>query len=512
MSKLSSKELFSLIKTLSKSEKRYFKVTALNRAKKEDINYITLFDVLDKLKEYDDKVIRAKTKSIKPHLLPKYKYFLHELIFKSLRAYHSNSSIDAKLKDLLQNIELCFERRLYKQCEKIIGKAKQLAVKYEKHITLFELSGWEIQLIRVQSFQGKSEGVIKEFYEEAFSMINKCINEKEYEQLSIKMFMQINKIGFTRSNADLKVYKDILRHPLLDTSPKILSFQALYNYYTIYGGCFFIQNDFTNACFYTQKLVELLENNPHQLKEKLQVYVTVLNNLTVCQSNLKKYKEMTLTLKKLKEIPERFSAASKNINSLIFYHSNNEELNMYLNTGEFDKGIKLITSIEHDLTGMKLSKVQQSFLHYNISCVYFGVGNYRETRSYLNKIINDTAVDVRGDIYCMARIVLLIVHYELGNEELLEYMEKSAHHYLDKKNRLYKVETAILDFIKRKLPKIVTGNERIAAFKELKTDLEEITKAPFEKKALEYFDFISWLESKIYNRPFAEIVKKKASR
>ena len=69
-----------------------------------------------------------------------------------------------------------------------------------------------------------------------------------------------------------------------------------------------------------------------------------------------------------------------------------------------------------------------------------------------------------------------------------------------------------MNFIRKKIPKIITDKERIVVFKELKIELEEITKDPFEKKALEYFDFISWLESKIENKSFAEIVKEKAGK
>ena len=44
----------------------------------------------------------------------------------------------------------------------------------------------------------------------------------------------------------------------------------------------------------------------------------------------------------------------------------------------------------------------------------------------------------------------------------------------------------------------------------VKEELVEITKDDFERKALEYFDFISWLESKIEGRVFAEVVREKA--
>lgn len=39
--------------------------------------------------------------------------------------------------------------------------------------------------------------------------------------------------------------------------------------------------------------------------------------------------------------------------------------------------------------------------------------------------------------------------------------------------------------------------------------MEKLLKIPYESKALEYFDFVSWLESKIENRPFAEVVREK---
>ncbi len=40
--------------------------------------------------------------------------------------------------------------------------------------------------------------------------------------------------------------------------------------------------------------------------------------------------------------------------------------------------------------------------------------------------------------------------------------------------------------------------------------MEELAKEPFEAKFLDDFDFISWLESKIENRPFANIIREKA--
>ena len=78
----------------------------------------------------------------------------------------------------------------------------------------------------------------------------------------------------------------------------------------------------------------------------------------------------------------------------------------------------------------------------------------------------------------------------------MEYRSISNHRFLDKRERLYKVETALLNFFQKTLPKIIGQKELVLAFKDLKKELEEIFKDPFERKALDYFDFISWLDSK----------------
>ncbi len=49
--------------------------------------------------------------------------------------------------------------------------------------------------------------------------------------------------------------------------------------------------------------------------------------------------------------------------------------------------------------------------------------------------------------------------------------------------------------------------ETIKYFAEMKTELEKLVKDPFERKALDYFEFIDWADSKIQNEPFIEIIK-----
>ena len=114
---MKSDPLFSLIKSLSKSEKRYFKLFAGFQGKGH--NYMALFNSIDQMEAYDEKFIRKKF-SGDPLLrqLHVTKNYLSKLILKSLKGYHMNESLNAKLKSLLLDVEILFRRDLLDQCYK----------------------------------------------------------------------------------------------------------------------------------------------------------------------------------------------------------------------------------------------------------------------------------------------------------------------------------------------------------------------------------------------------------
>ena len=52
--------LLQLIHTLEKSEKRHFKLYIKRSSGKEDLKIIRLFDALDKMQDYDEKLLLKK--------------------------------------------------------------------------------------------------------------------------------------------------------------------------------------------------------------------------------------------------------------------------------------------------------------------------------------------------------------------------------------------------------------------------------------------------------------------
>lgn len=78
-------DLFHLIKSLNKSEKRNFKLFMKRVSGSENFIIMQLFDAIDKLKIYDEQIILKKNNSIKKSQLPNLKAHLSKQLLMSLR-------------------------------------------------------------------------------------------------------------------------------------------------------------------------------------------------------------------------------------------------------------------------------------------------------------------------------------------------------------------------------------------------------------------------------------------
>ena len=87
----SKDELFQLIKSLEKAEKRNFKLFVKRNSAQEDLKIIVLFDALDKMDQYDEELLLKKHKTIRKQQLSNLKAHLYKQILASLRILSSSS-------------------------------------------------------------------------------------------------------------------------------------------------------------------------------------------------------------------------------------------------------------------------------------------------------------------------------------------------------------------------------------------------------------------------------------
>src|SRR6187551_3235470 len=103
MSNRFSDILFQLVHSLEKSEKRHFKLYIKRSSSKEDLKIIRLFDALDKMPDYDEKLLLKKLPGISKSQLYNLKAHLYRQLLASLRLLKTNENTDLKLSEHLDN-------------------------------------------------------------------------------------------------------------------------------------------------------------------------------------------------------------------------------------------------------------------------------------------------------------------------------------------------------------------------------------------------------------------------
>ena len=163
--------------------------------------------------------------------------------------------------------------------------------------------------------------------------------------------------------------------------------------------------------------------------------------------------------------------------------------------------------------GEKITKEDEVMFGHLFANVLFGAGKYRESLRQINTVLNDNESNLRQDIYSFAKLFNLVIHYELENYDLLDYLVKSTERYYLKKKKTVEVGYAFeLTFIKcfKQLIKTSKQVEKShGVLKEMEHELNELMRDRNERVALEYFDYITWIQAKLANKSYGELKRAK---
>ncbi|HSZ25205.1 MAG TPA: hypothetical protein VK766_05785 [Cytophagaceae bacterium] len=510
MPRIKSKNLYELIKSMNKNEKRYFKVTTSFSEEADDKKGLLLFDEINKQDDFDENKILKKNPSLKASQLSNLKAYLHERILQSLRQFHLPKIMDIQIREQIDYAQLLFERRLYDQGKNCLRKAKKMAQLYNNLELQLEIIKLEKGVLTQTTEDGLSrvDDIIKEVRN-----INSQINNLNlFSNLFIKLNSFYTRIGYIRDEVDYVNAKEYFYSSLPEFEEENLSLIEKIYLYRLYVGYYFFVQDFENGYLYSKKLEELFETSATLIETNTEDYIKALNNLLISQYKLFRYHEFEETNKKLQNVSSQKNLQmneSMRIRLLKYYYTN--KVNHFFMTGNFDKGIEFImhnNGEEINFLMSKLDRHSSMIFSYKVACLYFGAGNFSQSIRWLNKIINAPDIDFRQDLHCFARILNLVCHYELGNFDVIKYYIISTYRFLWKKEDLHFFQKYILGFLKN-LNTNLNNKDLIDRFQKLKTQLMPLVNSDFEKRAFIYFDIISWLESKIERRTVQEIIKDK---
>lgn len=502
-------DLFVLIKSLTKSEKRYFRLSILKKSSEQDQqNYLKLFDTIERQLEYDEAEIISKFENQKfiKHISSE-KNYLYHYILKTLHRYHSKSNNEVLMNDSLHYAEILFQKGLFSQSRKIINKSKKIALENDMILQTITISKFNISFSLQNSKKAKTlEKELLEAISDTRVAINKLQNQCEYYELYIKFLSLIRIEGeIIRTKKDIKKFSPVMNHILIMDETKALSQEAKKIFFFINQTYSFIKGEFNVAYTHYKNFLGNNFINETSLIEDNEKIRLLSNFCEVC-IKLNKIDEALLILKEIREFPIK-STLNKGKQ---FYRYYDNLLVIYNKSAHFEKVIPLIKEIEVGLNLYKdiIHKSKLISIYYQIAYSYFGIGDYKQSIKWLNLILNDSSSNLRKDIICFTRILFLIVNYENNNLLFIEYLIKSNEYYFSSRKKLYEFEKSILSFFK-KIYTVRDEKKTISLFTGLLSDLQKKSKNTIEINIYDYLDIESWIESKIQKKKFIEIIKNK---
>ena len=500
--------LFQLVHSLEKAEKRNFKLYVKRNSAKEDLKVIQLFDALDKQTEYDEKVLLKKLPDTEKPQLANLKTHLYKQLMASLRVLKSTESVELQMNEQLDYARILYNKGLFFQSLKMLEKARELALANQKFNFLSQVTSLE-KKIETLHITSSMPAKVLQLNQEALEVSTHIYNVSRLSNLALQLYTWYIKNGHARGAADEAGVTSFFKELLPVNADQLTGFYERLYLYQSYVWYAFIRQDFLMYYRYSQKWVDLFTEQPAMIRVEGGHYIKGMHNLLNAHFDLRNFKALATTLKSFVHFAETSPLMQhNNFRISTFIYITAARLNQHLMQGTFKEGIMLVPGIleQMETYALHIDKHRLMVFNYKIATLYFGVADYKTSIDYLQHIINDNT-GLRYDLQCYARLLHLMSHYELGSDTLVQYLIKSVYRYMANMKNLTVVEQEMFRFLRTsfKLPPRKLKPE----FEALLHRIKQFERSRFETRSFAYLDIISWVESKLEDKPMSAIIHKK---
>jgi hypothetical protein len=479
----SREDLFSLIQSMSKSEKRYFVLDA-KKSGRTASRYLSLFDAINGMEDYDEEPL----KELFPNNLSSDKAYLYEAILRSMRDYRSKNSKAAQVKERLMDAKYLHERGLYDQSNNRILEAKAISKELEDQFTLLEILREEqlslydrrvrVEFDHINTLREEKE-VIMDFINEELKYVDL------YFLLLIEVFRGAAPQGEALQELKKQIPLDWLDKQNLPSSPRAQRRFFLCN--ALYGR---LLGDTDRQYQFYSKAVNWWSGYPSLKEEEFHRYVSDVGNLvSTCYNKEALQPEAQRWIDRLKneEYPDNYHDQR-----FVFLTLSMTNLLHLLNRREFTQAHKLLPEI---IDGMNRFGLKKSiFILSNIVDTYFLAEDYENCVKWVEQITKNTKTGTREDVQRLMRLFELISLFEMDDVDALESALRSTSRYFKKSGLPEdRFENIVLNQHLKRIFNVPVG-ELKRAYADFNLYLEDIDRNMKSEKPIGLDEFMIWVK------------------
>ena len=489
--------LFDLITSLTKAEKRNFRIYAKKIQSSGDVLFLKLFDYLERQVSYDINDLLSSVSGIQKNQIANLKRNLYRHILTSLRLLYSQKQVSLQIRAFIDDAEILYNKGLYFQALKILGRAKKIALKNHRRFLNLEIVAFESKIESRHITRSSTERMSDLMQE---SKLGNQILRNTAKFSNLKLYLQrvfINDghlIDEEAKEATRQYFNTVTRHFQSDIATfteKVFYFQACYWYH-------FLLQDYYVCHQYAQKWVALYEVEKNMITADVNMYLRAMHHLLNTAFFLQDGKQLTQQVKYFEQLilnrSDQFSLNSFVQAHLFLYQA---QFNNYFLNNQFKEGLSLVPKVldfikqyEYQLDNYKIM-----ILYYKVASCYLGAGVPAKTIDYVNLIVNNSKNALREDILRFSRLLGVLAYYELKNTPALEYFLSAVERQLHNLPHPDQLSLLTIQFFKKlcsSLPK-----EKPSFFKAFHNDINILSKRKEEGRAFIFLDILKWVSHRV---------------
>jgi hypothetical protein len=440
-----SDDLHALIQSLDKNEKRYCQLYLHAGTRKNGPKFQRLFAEIARQPAYDEEAIKEAFQG-EPWLasLSAEKGALLQAILEALAAYGQPTPSE-QVQLMLRDARILRDRGLFQQAAKRLDKAAALAAHHQAFLDAIHVHNAQRHLIKEQVQKGRKERVEASWKatKEALKALNQ---EMDLFQLRDQLFLLGRQEFVLRGEATRAQVETWMQSPHLQPGAILHGFQAHVSsnfigaiYHQLLG-----QFDQAHACFLRNK--HTWEAHPARIADQPAQFLTAMANYLHSACLVGDYEAIPPALGQLQALKPK----DWNQEAEIFQNHDYYLLLYFLNRFELRSALGWIPQIVVGLEkyAAKINGARRLAFYYNFAMAYFLAEDFREAKRWFARILDGSESENRQDIRQMARIMVIICHLELGDDDLLDALFQSAYRHLRRRDRLHEAEKMLFQHLR----------------------------------------------------------------
>lgn len=500
-----SEQLYLLIQSLSKAEKRFIRLAS--HLQSGDKNYMALFDLIEcdtpageirsrYGREQEEKSFETASKH------------LYRFVLDCLVRLREKQDVQTAIFNRITKAGILFERELPDAAFDELEKARKLAATYENDPLLLLIRRTELKYLSSLGFEGISERELVGKQMKINDTMKYSRNTNQHLQLYDILKHRIAHKGYARSDKQKQDLNDLVLSELnLIANHSYRGFEARKLHLLFQADYYLNTGNFKSAIRFYQELIFLFDAHRHLLSNPPIYYLSAIQGILDSLQTVGLYQEMPFFISKLKEIAQSAYPAEfiREVRAKIYLY----ESAGLLNTGQFTAALRLYKSVE-DVLYKKIDAMgleTQLRLYLNQAILFLCLGSTEKARKSMKKIFGSGKLYHTLPSYKTARLINLLVQAESGHYDFFGNEINAIKRNIRYEKQTYRTEKLLFRFVMAyPLPAYRKSAERL--WQQLQKELSPIRQDKYEKRLLKTFDFLTWIESRLTGSDFGELLSR----